>query len=121
MERLYSFGRPISKTTALKLCSEAWVLKKRGEQRIKVTQMKFLGYLLGITKLERERNRSVRDKLGVQNFFREIRAGSAKVATTLRGMDRNRVPKQVLQYQTRGRKNIGYPRKRWKDQVYLED
>jgi hypothetical protein len=72
MERFYSFGRPISKTTALKLSSEAWVLKKRGEQRLEVTQIKFLGHLLGINKLYGGRNQFVKDKLGVQNIFREI-------------------------------------------------
>jgi hypothetical protein len=31
---------------------EAWVLKKREEQRLEAAQMKFLGHLLGITKLQ---------------------------------------------------------------------
>jgi hypothetical protein len=37
---------------ALKFGSEAWVLKKRQEQHIEAAQMKFLGHLLGITKLD---------------------------------------------------------------------
>jgi hypothetical protein len=43
------------------------MLKKRDEQRLEAAQMKFLRHLLGITKLDRERNQSVREKLGVQN------------------------------------------------------
>jgi hypothetical protein len=35
--------------------------------------MKFLGHMLGITKLDRERNQSVREKLGVQNIVLEIK------------------------------------------------
>jgi len=35
--------------------SEAWVLKKRKEQRLEAAQMKFLGHLLGITKLDKEK------------------------------------------------------------------
>jgi hypothetical protein len=35
--------------------------------------MKFLRHLLGITKLDRERNQSVREKLGVQNIVLEIK------------------------------------------------
>ena len=31
--------------------SEAWVLKKREEQRLEAAQMKFLRHILGITKL----------------------------------------------------------------------
>jgi len=36
-------------------------------------------------------------------------------------MDTNRMPKQELQYKTKGRRNIGRPRKRWRDQLHLED
>ena len=51
----------------MKFVREAWVLKKRDEQRLETAQIKFLRHLLGITKLDRERNQSVREKLGVQN------------------------------------------------------
>ena len=36
-------------------------------------------------------------------------------------MDTNRLLKQALQYKPKGRRNIGRPRKRWKDQLHLED
>jgi hypothetical protein len=39
--------------SALKFGSEAWVLKKREEQRLEATQMEFLRHLLGITKLDK--------------------------------------------------------------------
>jgi len=39
----------------LKFGSEAWILKKREEQRLETAQMKFLRHLLGITKLYKER------------------------------------------------------------------
>ena len=42
---------------ALKFGSEAWVLKKREEQRLEAAQIKFLRHLLGITKLDKEKNR----------------------------------------------------------------
>ena len=37
---------------ALIFGSEAWVLKKREEQRLEAAQIKFLRHLLGITKLD---------------------------------------------------------------------
>jgi len=36
-------------------------------------------------------------------------------------MDTNRLPKQALQYKPKGRRNIGRPRKRWRDQLHPED
>ena len=39
-----------------------WVLKKREEQRLEATQMKFLRHLLGITKLDKEKNQCIRGK-----------------------------------------------------------
>jgi len=36
-------------------------------------------------------------------------------------MDTNRLTKQALQYKPKGRRNIGRPRKRWRDQLHLED
>jgi len=36
-------------------------------------------------------------------------------------MDTNRQPKQALQYKPEGRRNIGRPRKRWRDQIHIED
>jgi len=41
---------------ALKFGSEAWVVKKREEQRLEVAQMKFLRHLREITKLDKEDN-----------------------------------------------------------------
>jgi len=48
------------------------VLKTGDERRLEASQMKFLRHLLGITKLDWQRNQSIRDKLGVQNTVWEI-------------------------------------------------
>jgi hypothetical protein len=47
---------------ALKFGSEALVLKKREEQRLETTQMKFLRHLLGVIKLDKEKNQCIRKK-----------------------------------------------------------
>ena len=52
----------IKAKAALKFRSEAWVLKKREEQRFKPAQMKFLRHLLGITKLDKEKFNVVGEK-----------------------------------------------------------
>jgi hypothetical protein len=47
----------ITAKAALKFGSEAWVLKKREEQRLEAAQIKFLRHLLGITKLDKEKTK----------------------------------------------------------------
>jgi len=57
----------------LKFGSEAWVLEKREEQRLEVARMIFLRHLLGITKLDKEKNQCIREKTGAQNIVKEIK------------------------------------------------
>jgi hypothetical protein len=63
----------ITAKAALKFESEASVLKKREEQRLEATQMKFLEHLLGITKLDKEKNHCIREKTGGQDIVKEIK------------------------------------------------
>ena len=99
---------------------------KRGtEEKIGTTleaaQMKFLRHLLGIRKLDKEKNQCIRQKTGAQNIVKEIKQYQKKWLQHVQRMDTNRIPKQALQYKPKGRRNIGRPRKRWRDQLHLED
>jgi hypothetical protein len=51
----------ITTKTALQFGSEAWILKKREEQRLEEAQMKFFRHLLAITKLDKK-NQCIREK-----------------------------------------------------------
>jgi len=73
------FGKQMNKETklrihnitakaALKFGSEAWVLKKGEEQRLEAAQTKFLRHLLGITKLDKEKNQCIRGKNGSTEY-----------------------------------------------------
>jgi hypothetical protein len=57
----------------LKFGSEVWVLKKREEQRLEAAQIKFLRHLLGITNVDKEKNKYIREKTGAQNIVKEIK------------------------------------------------
>ena len=52
----------ITAKAGLKFGSEALVMKKRHEQRLEAAQMKFLRHLIGITKLDKEKNQCIRQK-----------------------------------------------------------
>ena len=83
---------------ALKFGSEAWVLKKREEQRLEAAQMKFLRHLLGITKLDKEKDQRIRQKTGAENTVKEIKQYQEKWLQHVQRMDTNRLPKQAQQY-----------------------
>jgi len=83
--------------------------------------MKFFRHLLGITKLDKENNQCNREKTETQNIVKEIKHYQEKWLQHVQRMDTNRIPKQVLQYKAKGRRNIGRPRKRWRDELHLEN
>jgi len=74
-----------------------------------------------ITKLDKEKYQRIRGKTGAQNTVEEIKQHQKKWLQHVQRMDRNRIPKQALQYRLKGQRNIGRPRKRWRDQLQLED
>jgi len=72
----------ITAKAVLKFGSEAWVLKKREEQHLEAAQMKFLRHLLGITKLDKEKNQCGRKKNGSTEYSKGNKTVPGKVATT---------------------------------------
>jgi len=109
----------ITAKAALKFGSEAWVLKKREEQRLEAAQMQFLKHLLGISKLDKEKNQYIRQKTGARNIEKEIKLYQEKWLQHVQRTDTKRLPKQALHYQPKGRRNIGRPRKRLRDKLHL--
>ena len=74
-----------------------------------------------ITKLDKEKNQCIREKMGAENIVKEIKQYQERWLQPIQRMDTNRIPKQALQYTPKGRRNIGRPRKRWRDQFHFED
>ena len=69
----------------MKFGSEAWVLRKREVQHLEAAQMKFLRHLLGITKLDKEKNQYIREIMGAQNTVEEIKSTRKSGYSTYRG------------------------------------
>jgi len=72
----------ITAKTALQFGSEAWVLKKREEQRLEAAQMTFLRHLLGTTKLDKEQNQCIGGENGSTEHSKGNKTVPGKVATT---------------------------------------
>jgi len=71
----------ITAKAAFKFGSEAWVLKKRQEQRLEAAQIKFLRHLLGMTKLDLKKT-NVLGKEREQKYSKGNKTVPGKVATT---------------------------------------
>ena len=71
--------------------------------------------------LVRSKNQCIRQKTGAQNIVKGVKRYQKKWLQHVQRMDTSSLTKQVLQYKPKGRRNIGRPRKRWRDQLYLED
>jgi hypothetical protein len=95
--------------------------EKRDEQRLEAAQMKFFRHILGITKLHKEKNQSIKKKTGAQNIVKEIKVYQRKWLQHVQRMDKNRLPIEALHYRPNGQGNIGRSRKRWADLLNLED
>jgi hypothetical protein len=76
-------------------------------RRLEAAQMKFLRHLLGITKLDKEKNQCIREKMGPQNIARGVTPYQKKWLQHVQRMDTNGIPKQALQYRPKGRRNTG--------------
>ena len=65
---------------------------------LEAAQIKFLRHLLGITKLDKEKNQCIRGKTGAENIVKEIKQYQEKWLEHIQRMDTNRLPKRALQY-----------------------
>ena len=61
------------------------------------------------------------EKIQAENIVKEIKAYQEKWLKHIKRMDTKRIPKQVLQYKPKGRRQIGRPRKSWREQFHFED
>jgi hypothetical protein len=109
----------ITAKAAVKFDSEAWVLKKRDEQRLEAAQMKFLRYLLGITKARKGKKSICEGETWRAEHSFGNKTIPTRVATPHR-MGTERIPRQTLKCRPQGKRSIGRPRKRWKEQRHLE-
>jgi len=59
---------------------------------------KILRHLVGITKLDKEKNQCIGEKTGAQNIVKEIKQYKNKWLQHVQRMDTNRLPRQALKY-----------------------
>jgi hypothetical protein len=65
----------------------------------------FTGYYISLTKLDKEKNKRIREKTGAQNIVKEIKQYQKKWLQHVQRMDTDRIPKEALQYRPQGQRN----------------
>jgi hypothetical protein len=61
----------ITSKAALCYGSEVWIINQRDAQKLEAAQMRFLRPLLGLKRLDRQRNTDVRNRLKVDNILED--------------------------------------------------
>jgi hypothetical protein len=72
--------------------------------------------MLGLTRLDHQRNEVIREKLKVKSIVSEIDEYSKNWKSHVERMENFRFPKAALHYKPRGQRDSGRPTKRWADQ-----
>jgi hypothetical protein len=96
---------------------ENWTLTAPQKISIEAAEMKLLRPLAGYTLRDHKYNDDIRSELGVQSITEILDIYRTNWHNHLLRMESYRVPLQVYRYRPTGRRNVGRPRKRWKEQV----
>jgi predicted ArsR family transcriptional regulator len=77
--------------------------------------MKFIISLLGLTRLDHQRN-TIRGKLKVEKVADEIQIYQKNLLQHVKRMEHSRILTMALVYQPKGKGEVGRPKTRWRDQ-----
>jgi hypothetical protein len=77
--------------------------------------MKYLRTIKGCTRLDQIRNEDTRNEPGTSPLSEKITEYRNKWKAHLQRMEQTRIPLQAYKYQPSGKRDIGRPRRRWRD------
>jgi hypothetical protein len=83
--------------------------------------MTFLRSLLGLTRLDHQRNTTIRGELKVEHLVDEIHSYQSNWLQHIKRTEHSRIPMMALEYQPKRKRDIGRPERRWRDQKHLQD
>jgi hypothetical protein len=93
--------------------SKSWVVSKKDKDKIQVAEMRFLRRVKGCTRADRIRNVDIRAELNIYNINNRSEENKGKWKQHIDRMTETRTPKFILQYQPKGKRDMGRPKKRW--------
>lgn len=93
--------------------SESWIIKERDKSKLQAAEMRFLRRVKGCTRRDLIRNEDIRKELNIYNINDKVEDYKGKWKEHLSRMDNERIPALIQQYQPKGKRDVGRPRKRW--------
>jgi hypothetical protein len=93
-----------------------WTLTASQRRRIEAAEMKLLRPLAGYTLYDHKTNNTIRQELRVTSVLDKIDEYRKNWLLHLQRMPQNRIPLK-LYYRPQGRRTIGRPKKRWREQL----
>jgi hypothetical protein len=108
--------RNIISKPALQSGSETWVIRAEDKRRIETSEMGFLRSVLGVSLRDKIRSENARKQLNTERMVEEIQEYQKKWHNHVERMPLERLPWQTYSYHPIGRRDIGRPRRRWRQQ-----
>jgi len=97
--------------------SENWTLTTLQRRRIEAAEMKLLRPLAGYTLYDHKTNDYIRCELRITGILDKIDEHRRNWLSQLQRMPQNRIPLKSYHYRPQGRRRIGRPKKRWREQL----
>ena len=97
--------------------SENWTLTASQRRRIEAAEMKLLRPLAGYTLRDHKTNDFIRRELKITDILDKIDEYRLNWHLHLQRTPQNRIPLKSYRYRPQGRRTIGRPKKRWREQL----
>jgi two-component SAPR family response regulator len=97
--------------------SENWTLTASQRRRIEAAEMKLLRTLAGYTLYNHKTNDTIRCEVQTKSTLDKIDEYRWNWLLHLQRMPQNRIPLKSYHYKQQGRRTIGRPKKRWREQL----
>jgi hypothetical protein len=97
--------------------SEAWTIRRTDERRLISAEMRFLRWTAGYTRWDHKRSEDILTELQISQITEFIYQYRTNWKEHVDSMSSDGIPKMILKYQPKGKRNLGRPLKRWKDSV----
>jgi hypothetical protein len=97
--------------------SDAWTIRRTDERRLISAEMCFLRRTAGYTRWDHKSNEDILTELQISQITEFICQYRKNWKEHVDRMSSDRIPKMILKYQPKGKRNLGRPLKRWKESV----